>query len=76
VIVTQGQDDDQSIHGTSWGDVGGVQGLSRMRLGAGITKADLDEDWTMTHELVHMALSSLPDESRWLEEGLATYHIC
>jgi hypothetical protein len=73
VIVTQSQDDDQSIHGTTWGDVGGVQGLSRMRLGAGVTKADLDEDWTITHELVHMALSSLPDESHWLEEGLATY---
>jgi hypothetical protein len=73
VIVTQSQEDDQSIHGTTWGDVGGVQGLSRMRLGEGVTKADLDEDWTMTHELVHMALSSLPDESHWLEEGLATY---
>jgi hypothetical protein len=44
-----------------------------MRLGAEVTKADLDEDWTMTHELVHMALSSLPDESHWLEEGIATY---
>ena len=73
VIVTQSQDDDQSIHGTTWGDVGGVQGLSRMRLGAGVTNSDLDEDWTMTHELVHMALSSLQDESHWLEEGLATY---
>jgi hypothetical protein len=58
VIVTQNQDDDQSIHGTTWGDRGGVQGLSRMRLGAGVTKADLDEEWTMTHELAHMALSS------------------
>jgi predicted metalloprotease with PDZ domain len=27
----------------------------------------------MTHELVHMALTSLPDENHWLEEGLATY---
>jgi predicted metalloprotease with PDZ domain len=44
-----------------------------MRLDAGVTKADLNEDWTMTHEFVHMALSSLPDESHWLEEGLATY---
>jgi hypothetical protein len=48
VIVTQSHDDDQSIHGMTWEDVGGVQGLSRMRLGAGVTEADLDEDWTMT----------------------------
>jgi hypothetical protein len=27
----------------------------------------------MTHELVHLAISSLPDEHHWLEEGLATY---
>jgi hypothetical protein len=27
----------------------------------------------MTHELVHMALTSLPDENHWLEEALATY---
>jgi predicted metalloprotease with PDZ domain len=27
----------------------------------------------MTHELVHMALTSLPGENHWFEEGLATY---
>ena len=73
VIVSQNEDKDESIHGTTWGDVQGVQGLTRMRLGSAVTKADLEEDWTMTHELVHMALSSLPDESHWLEEGIATY---
>jgi hypothetical protein len=57
----------------AWGDVQGVQGLTRMRLDSAVTKADLEEDWKMTHELVHMALSSLPDESHWLEEGIATY---
>lgn len=73
VNVIQSQGAGQEIHETTWGDVDGVQGLSRMRLGGGVTKADLDRDWTMTHELVHMAVSSLPDESHWLEEGLATY---
>ncbi len=73
VIVSQDEDKDESIHGTTWGDIQGVQGLTRMRLGSAVTKADLEEDWTMTHELVHMALSSLPDESHWLEEGIATY---
>jgi len=73
VIVTQSDDGGASIHGTTWGGVQGVQGLSRMRLGKHVTKSDLDHDWTMTHELVHMALTSLPDENHWLEEGLATY---
>ena len=27
----------------------------------------------MTHELVHMAFPSLPDDQHWMEEGLATY---
>jgi hypothetical protein len=27
----------------------------------------------MTHELVHTALASLPDDRRWMEEGNATY---
>jgi hypothetical protein len=73
VIVTQGSDGGQSIHGTTWGDIAGVQGLTRMRLGKNVTKSNLTNDWTMTHELVHMALTSLPDENHWLEEGLATY---
>jgi hypothetical protein len=73
VIVTQSSDGGQSIHGTTWGDIEGVQGLTRIRLGKNVTKSDLTTDWTMTHELVHMALASLPDENHWFEEGLATY---
>jgi hypothetical protein len=73
VIVIQNDDDDRSIHGTTWGDVDGFQGVSRMHLGRAVSRADLEADWTMTHELVHMAIASLPDEHHWLEEGLATY---
>lgn len=73
VIVLQNQGDGQEIHGTTWGDIDGVQGLSRMRLDGGVTRSELNEDWTMTHEFVHMALSSIPDQSHWLEEGIATY---
>jgi hypothetical protein len=73
VSVTQNRDNDRSIHGTTWGGVDGFQGVSRMRLGRAVSRADLDSDWTMTHELIHLALSSLPDENHWLEEGLATY---
>jgi hypothetical protein len=44
-----------------------------MRLGRAVSQADLERDWTMTHELVHMAIASLADEHQWLEEGLAAY---
>jgi hypothetical protein len=73
VVITLDARPDHTIHGTTWGDVGGVQGLSRMRIGGKVNKADLDQDWTMTHELVHLAVASLPDQQHWFEEGLATY---
>ena len=37
------------------------------------TTSELAEDWTTTHELVHMAFPTLPDDQHWMEEGLATY---
>jgi hypothetical protein len=73
VSIVQDNEDDQSIHGTTWGDVDGFQGVSRMRLGRAVSRADLETDWAMTHELVHMAIASLADEHHWLEEGLATH---
>jgi hypothetical protein len=44
-----------------------------MRLGRQVTQKDLAADWTMTHELVHTALASLPEDQQWMEEGVATY---
>jgi hypothetical protein len=43
------------------------------------TKTTLDDlardgnDWIMTHEMVHLALSSVESEHHWIEEGSATY---
>ena len=73
VSVAQIEDSDESIHGTTWGDIDGFQGVSRMTLGAAVSETDLEADWTMIHELVHMGIASLADEHHWLEEGLATY---
>lgn len=61
------------LQGTTWGDMGGWPAFTRMRIGEHITQADLDDDWMMTHELVHTAFPSLPDDEHWMEEGLATY---
>lgn len=61
------------VQGTTWGGMRGYQGFTRLRIGQHTTAQDLAEDWTTTHELVHMAFPSLPDEQHWMEEGLATY---
>lgn len=36
--------------------------------------ADLDGDWTATHELSHMLLPYLEDDATWLSEGFAAYY--
>ena len=69
IVRTNGQ----AIHGTTWGDIRGFAGFTRMRVGAHVSQSDLSDDWTMTHELTHMAFPSLPDDQHWMEEGLATY---
>ena len=61
------------FNGTTWGNVGGLQGFTRIHIGQHTTAADLADDWMMTHELVHMAFPSLPDDQHWMEEGQATY---
>jgi hypothetical protein len=47
--------------------------LITISLGRDATVASLGDDWLLTHEMVHLALPSLPDQHHWLEEGLATY---
>jgi hypothetical protein len=42
-------------------------------VGDGSTERDLESNWSLTHELVHLALPNVPPEQHWLEEGLATY---
>ncbi|HTB96960.1 MAG TPA: hypothetical protein VK716_08110 [Terracidiphilus sp.] len=61
------------VGGTTWGDMRGWQGLTRLRIGEHMTADALKDDWTTTHELVHMAFPSMPDDQHWMEEGIATY---
>ena len=42
-------------------------------LGRSVTAAELDDDWILVHEMVHLALPRLADAHHWLSEGLATY---
>jgi hypothetical protein len=60
-------------HGTTWGGVGGFAAFTRVRVGEHTTQADLDDDWMMTHELIHTGFPSMEDEHHWIEEGIAVY---
>jgi hypothetical protein len=71
VVPVPGEHD--VLQGTTWGAVRGWQGFTRMRIGQHTTQAELDDDWMMTHELVHMAFPTMPDDQHWMEEGLSTY---
>ena len=61
------------LQGTTWGNVAGFPAFLRLRVGQSTTHEELAADWVITHELVHTALPSLPDDQHWLEEGIASY---
>jgi hypothetical protein len=73
VLIVPVADRDGVFGGTTWGDMGGWPALTRIHIGQHTTNAELADDWMMTHELVHTAFPSLPDDQHWMEEGLATY---
>jgi hypothetical protein len=58
------------LGGTTYG---GDPPRTVMRLGQHTTAGQLDDDWTMTHEFVHLAFPGMRRPHHWLEEGQATY---
>jgi hypothetical protein len=44
-----------------------------IRLGRDTRAEDLADDWTLTHEMVHLAFPNMAPSHLWIEEGLATY---
>jgi hypothetical protein len=61
------------LSGMTWGERGA---LTRISLGQFTSQSQLDDDWMMTHELVHMAFPDVAGQGRehhWMEEGMATY---
>jgi hypothetical protein len=45
----------------------------QIAVGRSTPAADFSEDWTITHEMVHLAFPSVSRNHHWIEEGLATY---
>jgi len=61
------------FNGTTWGMRGG---FTRISIGQLTEQHELDNDWMMTHELLHMAFPDIVGDDRehhWIEEGMATY---
>jgi hypothetical protein len=57
-------------HGQTFGYEGG---LIKIRVGAQTPAAELENDWMLTHEMVHLSFPSMADEHHWIEEGIAVY---
>jgi hypothetical protein len=57
-------------NGTSFGDDGA---WCRITVGRQTTAADLNDDWMLTHEMVHFGFPSVARRHHWIEEGTATY---
>lgn len=57
-------------HGMTFGRHGG---FIKIGLGSDTTRAELMDDWMMTHEMIHLAFPSVAEEHHWIEEGISTY---
>jgi len=44
-----------------------------INVGRDTSPDDLKNDWMMTHEMIHLAFPSMPDDQHWIEEGISTY---
>jgi hypothetical protein len=63
-----------SGHGVRHGQTFGMRGgFIKIGLGSDTTRAELMDDWMMTHEMIHLAFPSVAEEHHWIEEGISTY---
>jgi hypothetical protein len=59
------------VHGgVTYPDNGGYITIS---LGADTTVAQLNDDWMLTHEMIHLAFPSMTRNHHWIEEGISVY---
>ena len=56
--------------GMTFGDRGG---RVTIRVGSDSSPSEFAADWTLTHEMVHLAFPSVDEKHHWIEEEIATY---
>ncbi len=57
-------------HGVTYATDGG---LIVITVGRETSVDDLNDDWDLTHEMIHLAFPSMADKHHWIEEGISTY---
>jgi hypothetical protein len=57
-------------HGVTYPRDGGLIVIS---VGKTTGVDDLDDDWMLTHEMIHLAFPNMPRDQHWIEEGISTY---
>jgi len=68
IIPTHGS----GVHGgKTFGEEYG--GSIRIHVGAETTREKLQNDWMLTHEMIHLSFPSVAENHHWIEEGTATY---
>ena len=68
LFIAPGTSDD-----TGGKTLGGGGASLLVRLGKNVKARDLDDDWVVAHELIHVAFPDLDRRYTWFSEGLATY---
>jgi len=48
-------------------------GMIRISVGPATMVAQLNDDWMLTHEMIHLAFPSMAENHHWIEEGISTY---
>jgi len=48
-------------------------GYISISLGAGTTVEQLNDDWMLTHEMIHLAFPMMAEKHHWIEEGISVY---
>ena len=56
--------------GVTYPEDGGYIDIS---LGADTSVAQLNDDWMLTHEMIHLAFPSMNPRHHWIEEGISVY---
>lgn len=73
LVQVRATDDYAVGFGSATHDDEGDFGLIEIDIGSHTAPRELDNSWTLTHEMMHLAFPVMPRQRRWLAEGIATY---
>lgn len=73
VVVVSPVNDDGVGFATSTHEDANGYGLIEIDIGTFADRRDLENSWTLTHEMMHLGFPILPRRHRWLAEGISTY---